>query len=480
MSSESALELAKLLAERKRRTERNRLAAYEPYEKQREFHAAGKTHRERLFMAGNQQGKTLAGSAEKACHLTGRYPDWWDGHEFKKGIRAWAAGETGIATRDSIQKLLVGPPQSKDRWGTGMIPGDAIIDTQPARGVPDLLDSVVVRHGGGGDIQATESVLLLKSYEQGRAKFQADTIDLGWCDEEPDIGIYFEMLTRTNATKGLLFTTFTPLLGMSEMVLRFIQPAADDPGKVDRHITQMTIDDAAHYSPEERAKIIASYPEHEREARTQGIPVLGSGAIFPVADERILCDPVPLVPHWFYLGGMDFGYDHPFAATQIAWDRDADVIYVIAEYRESKKTPVLHAGAIKPWGSLMWAWPHDGLQHDKGSGEALAAQYRAQGLNLLPHHAQHEDGSNGVEAGLFEMLDRMQTNRFKVFRTCTNWMSEKRLYHRKDGKIVKLMDDLISSTRYAVMMKRYAKQRPNAYGESVAETQRYNTDYKVF
>lgn len=473
------MELANLLAEKKRRTERNRLAQYQPYEKQLEFHAAGKDHRERLFMAGNQQGKTMAGSAEGACHLTGRYPDWWNGREFKKGIRMWAAGETGIATRDSIQKLLIGPPQSKDRWGTGMIPGDAIIDTQPARGVPDLLDSVVVRFGGGGDVQAGESVLLLKSYEQGRAKFQADTIDAGWCDEEPDLGIYIEMLTRTNATKGLLFTTFTPLLGMSGMVLRFIQPDADDPGASDRHITRMTIDDAHHYSPEERARIIASYPEHEREARTQGVPVLGSGAVFPVADERILCDPVPLQDHWFYIGGMDFGYDHPFAASQIAWDRDTDIIYVIAEYRERKQTPILHVAGIRAWGKdLPWAWPHDGLQHDKGSGEPLAAQYRENGLQLLPHHAQFDDGSIGVEAGLFEMLDRMQTGRFKVFRTCSMWMGEKRLYHRKDGKLVKLMDDLLSSTRYAIMMKRFARQRPNAYGMATPQT--YPTDYRMF
>lgn len=475
------MELAKLLAEKKRRTERNRLGFYHPYEKQLEFHAAGKSFRERLFMAGNQQGKTLAGSAEKALHLCGRYPDWWPGYTFEKGIRAWAAGETGIATRDSIQKLLVGPPQQKDLWGTGMIPGDAIVDTQPARGIPDLLDSIVVRFGGGGDIQASESILLLKSYEQGRAKFQADTINLGWCDEEPEIAIYLEMLTRTNATGGLLFTTFTPLLGMSEMVLRFIEPDENDPGRADRHITRMTIDDAHHYSPEQRAKIIASYPEHERDARTQGVPVLGSGSVFPIADERIICDPVPLAPHWFYIGGMDFGYDHPFAAVMIAWDRDADVIYVVNEYRESKQTPLIHAAGIKPWGpDLLWAWPHDGLQHDKGSGVALAQQYREQGLQLCDVQAQFEDGSNGVEAGLFEMLDRMQTGRLKIFRTCTKWLSEKRLYHRKDGKLVKLMDDLISASRYAVMMKRFARQKPNAYGGAHSGGPVYETDYRMF
>jgi hypothetical protein len=30
------------------------------------------------------------------------------------------------------------------------------------------------------------------------------------------------------------------------------------------------------------------------------------------------------------------------------------------------------------------------------------------------------------------------------------------MYHRKDGKVVKLMDDLISASRYAMMMKRKA------------------------
>lgn len=471
------------MSEKKRRTERNRLSRYAPYEKQREFHSAGKDKRERLFMAGNQLGKTLAGSAETAIHLTGRYPDWWDGKEYLKPLRAWAAGETGLATRDSIQKLLLGPPQQKELWGTGMIPGDAIVDTQPARGVPDLLDSMVLRWGGGGDVQAGESILLLKSYEQGRTKFQADTIDLGWCDEEPEIAIYTEMLTRTNATKGLLFTTFTPLLGMSEMVLRFVQPDADDPGQVDRALIQMTIDDAGHYSPEERARIIASYPEHERDARTQGVPVLGSGAIFPVSDERIYCDPFPIPNHWFRIGCLDFGYDHPFAATELAWDKDTDTIYVTKEYRESKKTPILHVAALMPWNGpgaqwLPWAWPHDGLQHDKGSGEQLAKQYATAGLRMLPKRATFEDGTNGVEAGIFEMLDRMQTGRFKVFRSCPLWMAEKRLYHRRDGQIVKLMEDLISASRYGVMMKRFAAQPPNAYDQH--NGLRYDTDYANF
>ncbi|TWA34637.1 terminase family protein [Sinorhizobium medicae] len=220
----------------------------------------------------------------------------------------------------------------------------------------------------------------------------------------------------------------------------------------------MTIEDAEHYTPEERRRIIDSYPAHEREARTKGVPALGSGRIFPVTEESIRADPFDIPKHWVQIGGLDFGWDHPFAAVGCAWDRDADVFYVTKLYRERESTPIIHAAALKPWGgTLPWAWPHDGLQHDKGSGEQLAAQYRAQGLALLPERATFDDGTNGVEAGLSDMLQRMQTGRWKVFSTCTEWFEEFRLYHRKDGRIVKERDDLLAASRYALMMKRHAR-----------------------
>lgn len=228
-----------------------------------------------------------------------------------------------------------------------------------------------------------------------------------------------------------------------------------------RHVTFMTIDDAEHYSAEERAAIVSAYPEHEREARAKGIPVLGSGRVFPVAESLILVDPFEIPSHWPQINGVDFGWDHPFGGTRCAWDRDADVFYVTAEYAAREQTPLMHVGAMKPWG--VWipvAWPHDGLQHDKGSGEELAAQYGKHGLSMLPERATFEDGSSGVEAAIIEMLERMQTGRWKVFRTCGGWMAEFRLYHRKDGIIVKLKDDLISSSRYAYMMRRFAVTKP--------------------
>lgn len=219
----------------------------------------------------------------------------------------------------------------------------------------------------------------------------------------------------------------------------------------------MSIDDAGHYTPEQRTAIVAAYPEHEREARAKGIPVLGSGRVFPIAEEKIRIEPIPIPSHWPQINGLDFGYDHPFAAVNCAWDKDADVFYVCKEYRERIATPLIHSGAVKPWGDwIPCAWPHDGLQHDKGSCEELASQYTAHGMNMLAEHATHPEGGYGVEAGIFEMLERMQTNRWKVFSTCGSWFGEFRLYHREDGKIIKLQDDLISASRVALMMKREA------------------------
>jgi hypothetical protein len=94
-------------------------------------------------MAGNQLGKTLAGGAEWAMHLTGRYPDWWRGRVFHAPVKLWAAGVTSESTRDNPQRILVGPPAMPEAWGIGMIPRASLRDHSMARGVPNALDSVV-------------------------------------------------------------------------------------------------------------------------------------------------------------------------------------------------------------------------------------------------------------------------------------------------------------------------------------------------
>jgi phage terminase large subunit-like protein len=445
----SAAELKKLRVEvereAKRRVAENQLGHYAPYAKQASFHEAGATHRERLLMAANQSGKTLAGGMEAAMHATGSYAEWWKGRRFDRPTVAWVAGETAETVRDTVQRVLIGRTGC---YGTGTIPKGCIIDVVAARGVPEAIDIIRVRHVSGG-----ASTIGIKSYADGRAKFQGETLDWVWLDEEPPPEIFTECLTRTNINNGPVWITFTPLLGVSEVVRRFLLEKSPD-----RHVTQMDIEEAAHFSPEERKRIIASYPAHEREARTRGIPTLGSGRIFPVAEESIAIERREIPSHWPRIGGLDFGWTHPSAAVEIAWDRDVDCIYVIKAHRISEATPVVQAGTLRAWGKIPWAWPRDGRRETlEGAGKPLADQYKAQGLNMLHEHAQYQDGSVSVEAGLMDMLTRMEGGRFKVFKHLVDWFEEFRLYHRQGGKVFKERDDLMSATRYAVTMLRYAK-----------------------
>lgn len=232
-------------------------------------------------------------------------------------------------------------------------------------------------------------------------------------------------------------------------------------------LTMASWEDVPHLDAKTKAELWASTPAHLRAARAQGIPVLGSGAVFPIPEEDILVDPFPIPDHWAHIAGMDFGWDHPWAAVHLAWDREKDALYVIKDFRQSNLTPIRAKEALSTWDLkwLPWAWPHDGHQHEKGTGDELAPQYRKQGFDMLPEHAQFsesEGGGNSLEAGILEMLNRMETGRWKVFRTCALWVEEYRLYHRDNGIIVKVRDDVISASRYAMLMRRYAKRRPSA------------------
>ena len=440
----SALQQA-LTREQTRRRESNRLAAYRPYSKQTEFHAFGATCKQRLLRAGNQQGKTFSGAMEMAMHLTGLYPDWWSGRRFDHPIDAWAACDTGETARDNPQRALLGP---LGHWGTGAIPERTILDLKRGRGVADLLDIVLVKHTSGGT-----SKLGFKRYDQGREAWQGPAKHVIWCDEEPPEDIYNEALARLIATGGMIYTTFTPLRGLSNVVKRLMD-ANDGVTCAD---INMTIEDALHIREEDRIRIMSVFPEHERDARIKGVPLMGTGRVFPVDTDRIRCQAFNIPEDWPQIGGLDFGWDHPFAAVKLAWDRDADCVYVTQTYRVRHETPVIHVAALRPWGSyLKFAWPHDGLATEKGSGEQLMKQYSGNGLKLLELHATNPQGGNRVEPGVLEMLDRMKTSRLKVFDHLADWFYEFDHYHRDNGLIVKKNDDLISATRIALMMITFA------------------------
>jgi phage terminase large subunit-like protein len=225
LTVEEKLEMVKLLEEKERRkTYGGHLAKYFPdegplraelYPKHQRFFEDGAIHRERIFMAANRVGKTVAGAYELTAHLTGQYPDWWKGRRFTHPITAWAAGDTGQTTRDVVQVALLGTEH-----GTGMIAKDRLGRITGRPGYPDAVDTVMVKHVSGG-----WSDLGFKSFDQKRRSFQGTNKHVVWLDEECPQDVYSEAAVRTMNVNGIIYVTFTPLNGLTKFIQDYMKAA---------------------------------------------------------------------------------------------------------------------------------------------------------------------------------------------------------------------------------------------------------------
>ncbi len=436
------------------------------------FHNAGKDNHERLQMAANGVGKTLSGGFEAVAHATGEYPDWWGGHRFMKANLGWVGSISNQTQREYTQPVLLGPDLAEG-LGTGFIPKNKIVGRVSPRqaGISGVADEVKIKHKSGGI-----SKIVFKTYEQGWRMWQGAAPDWVWMDEQPDDnaqnekGIFAEAQTRVLRTKGLIFMTLTPLLGETETILHFTQPKAEGIFWINADW-----DDAPHLDKARKAALLASYPHHQRDARTKGIPMLGEGGVFPISEDQIVCDPFEIPAHWPQIAGVDFGFGHPFGWARLAWDRQNDTVYVTDCFGVAREIPDLHVASIKrrcpAW--VPHSWPHDGLNTQGSSGKHMISSYKGQGLRFLGKQAHYKPppgeepkmGPQDQWIVIQALIDRMETGRFKVFKTCQPWLREYRSYHTRvgtDGKIsiVALKDDVLKASFYAYMMLRYAAAPP--------------------
>lgn len=414
----------------------------ELYPKHIAFMHAGAKYFQRAFIAGNRTGKTKTGCYEVAVHLTGLYPTWWKGRRFVNAVEAWAASVSNEATKNIIQNELLGSPMD---MGTGLLPKALILKTVKKPGVADALETVYVTHVSG-----EISRLDFKSYEQGRDTFQGTKKQVILLDEEPtDYGIYTEALTRTMDDKnpGLIICTFTPLMGLSTVVLSFLDGGKFPEGGVSevnphKYVTQVTWDEVPHLDEEQKKQLLATYSDYERAARSKGLPSLGSGAIYPYPEDEIMVRPFPIPPWWPKAYGLDVGWNRT-AAIWGARDPESDIVYLYSEHYLGESLPAIHASAIKGRG----AWINgacDPAAHgrNQADGTRLVDLYYAEGLTLF-------EADNGVESGIYKMGQYLASGRLKVFDTLTNWFGEYRVYRRDErGKVVKKNDHLMDATRY--------------------------------
>lgn len=448
-------ELLKLLEEKERQLKHHKIKAIYPdagpyrrelYPKHCTFMAAGRDFQERAFVAANRTGKTLTGAYEMACHLTGQYPEWWEGRKFLNPIDAWAVGVSNQATKEIQQFELLGDVND---MGTGMIPKECIAKTTKKPGVADAIETVYVKHVSGG-----QSRCVFKSYEQGRISFQGTKKQVVWLDEEPtDPGIYTECLTRLmdKFNPGIIYCTFTPLFGLSDIVQSFLPDGTFprdgvNPKNPQKFIVNVDWSEVPHLDEEQKANILASYSKHEREARSRGIPSLGAGAIYPYVEEDIVVEPFQIPLWWPKAYGMDVGWNR----TAVVWaakDPDSGIIYLYSEHYEGQAAPAIHASAIRARGDWIWGAIDPAAEKtiNQKDGEDLLRMYESEGLNLVK-------ANNSPEAGILKTGQMLESGQLKVFETLGNWLEEKRVYRRDEkGKIIKKKDHLMDATRYFVM-----------------------------
>jgi phage terminase large subunit-like protein len=426
------------------------------YAPQLKFFADGAKFHQRLIRGGNQTGKSFSAAMEVALHATGKYGRWWRGKRFDKPVRIWVVGPSTTLVRHGPQRQLC---SRQGEFGTGCIPISSFAG-RPVMvpGGTGSIDTLSVTHETNG-VRDGVSTITFKSFEMRSEKLQAESVDVVWIDERCSEEIYSELLARTTATDGIVFMSYTPLKGGGELTYRFLNEYSPD-----RSDTRIDVQDARHISADRRAQLEESYLPHEREARIHGVPQLGIARVFPFPLESLMRQLIPdshIKGYARWIVGVDFGFGHPFAAALCAWVHEPEEFFVVDGFKMDRAEAFNHVRRIAGMCRGMRipvAFPHDGNQHEKGSGKTLADIYRGLGAPMLGTHAQNKDGTIHVEPVIEEMCGYMKRQQFVIANHMGELGEEILQYHRDENyKIVRLRDDLISAVRYAFMARRSGK-----------------------
>ena len=261
--------------------------------------------------------------------------------------------------------------------------------------------------------------------------------------------VYVEILYRLLTTKGLAWTTFTPLLGMSEVVKSFLEPQDEEAGR-SKCVVQAGWKDVPHLDEEEQRKLTAATTAYQVKARTEGEPTLGAGAIYPIDEDEIRVPDRSIPNEWPRAYGMDVGWKR----TAVVWaarDPGSGIIYLYSEHYQGQGEPTSHAQAIRARGEWITGVIDPAcLGSSQIDGRTLMDIYSKLGLRLWP-------AVNAVEARIAEVWNLLVSGRLKVMASLPNWFREFRKYHRDDkgsGKIVKRDDHLMDATRYLIVSGR--------------------------
>lgn len=431
-----------------------------------------------MILAANQVGKTATEGYIVGCWATGDYPDWWDGVRFDYPTIGWVFGVDNTQLRDVFQKEILGVMRDDGTFTGGWIHPDEVVSFNRAQ-TPGLAKDVCVKFRG----RDNTTQISFKTYTQsktgsGSLPMAGSRVDWIVVDEQPPDDIRGQLKARTiNGRKGqggVILYGMTPERGMTDLVREFMEHPAEHRGLVG----PVAWDEAPHITPERRKELLGSFPPHERDMRSKGIPLFGTGRIYTPDEDAILVDPFPLMerPWLKCIRAMDIGiHPHPTAIVWIAYDPEEGIYYLVRTHRQAGEVPAVHAATANGlWRHAPLVLPPDASATERGSGKTVKQFYQEAGINNLVDF-ENPDGSNYVEPGIMAIQQAMRVGQFRVFRDQNQaFIDELRTYHRDDkGRIVKERDDVLDAVRYGFQtVTRYgieAEARHTGYTGSLSQ-----------
>lgn len=437
------------------------------YRKQRIFFECGRHFKVRAFSGGNRSSKSFSATTEVAFHSTGFYPSWWNGIKLnhKKNTTILCVSDDWKTSREVIQSYLLREEEGADN-GTGFIPAH-MIDWEKSKKVSkDTYDYIIVNRIDGGTCK-----IVFRSSGSGRKLFQGFKCDFVLFDEEPPLDVYSEALIRTTTTDGLVVIAYTPLSGVTPFIKEFLDQDwekvfeyNDEPYKQDNIIffdkykerkyrsskiyIRMGWADVPHLTEQQKRETLDGIPEWQWDARMNGIPIIGSGAIYPLKESDIVIQPFDIPSHWNRWYGLDVGTT--CTAVSLFTQNPVDkMVYIYKEMSFYNNNGVFdyaqeiykEVGSYQ-WGSIDHA-ANMGSQFDKKS---IRKELADTGLVLL-------NANKSVNKGLTEVYKEFKQNRLKIFSNCINHIKELRTYRRNEkGEIIKKDDHHMDAMRYAMLL----------------------------
>jgi Terminase large subunit, T4likevirus-type, N-terminal/Terminase RNaseH-like domain len=435
---------------------------YQPYPVFEQFHQLGNDASIRLLLAANRIGKTYSCLAEFAMHATATYPDHWKGYRYKKkNLTLWVGGITGFEAEDLSRRLFEGSSNDPAFIHESLVTyGNRKERRYKIKNANGGITNIAIKTYGGREQQNELST------------WKAAKVDCILLDEQPTMSVFSECCMRIMDTSpddhGMIIiaatcTKFTPfVLSFTE---RLERTEIEKSGHKVIDNQQIKIgsgevrdgkvfllagwEDAEHLNEDQKKNMLANMSPSEIEARTKGMPSIGSGMVYPVLEDLITCEPFKIPDYWAKSFALDFGWNpSPTAAIFGAHDRDNDIVYYYAEYSATQLTPQHHALELMKQGCDWMPGVYDpaGKISNQKDGSKLVDLYFQSGIcNLFP-------ANNSKEEGVLTVLQRMMNGKLKIFTTLRKTLTELRMYSRdEDGIIIKGNDHFMDCMRYHVM-----------------------------